>query len=166
MPTLTDEEDIYDNEQPLSFELNLLSLETSQNQTSEGWINYELRLTGVKGTLIHRNGTIHDGDVRSLEKIFSNLEADSCDFEPLEPDFILALKYLENKEAWGFTCMVNYGAAKHKYYGTTAIGFRLKVTKICAQAFASQLKDARIAITKGEDFTGFVTKSIKDNGLA
>jgi hypothetical protein len=166
MPTLTDEENIYDNEQPLSVALNLLNLEVFQNQTTDGWIHYELRLTDGKRSLVELVGTLHDSDVRMLEKMLNNLADDSCDFEPLEPDFTFALEYLEDEEDWGLTCMVNYGAAKHKYYGTTAIGFRLKITKLNAQKFASQLKDARVAITKDEDFTGFVTKSIKDNGLA
>ncbi len=149
MPILRDSEDIYDEKsETLALEFNLLRLETQQNQTKfEGWLEYSLTIYDGEKQLVQRVGAIHEDDVKFLEGFLGKLKADSEDYEPIEPDFVLGIKHV-NEEEWALSCMVNYGEVKHKYYGHSAIGIRLLTDESNARKFADELKEQRISLTK------------------
>ncbi len=150
--------DIEENGQPLSLRLDLLQLETYTDATTEGWIKYDLNLFCGSETITKVSGTIHDNDLRFIEKAFTHVK--KCHIEPLEPDFQIAIESTKYDEIT-ITCMIKYSfSSTDKTYGDSAIGLRLVTTKKAARDFADQLKAERVHLTDDAAFTEYESKQL------
>lgn len=150
--------DIEENNQPLSLEFNLLQLEMYTGGTTEGWMKYDLNLFRGSESIIKVSGTIHDNDLRWIERAFVHVKKHHI--QPTEPDFELVIEPMNDSEIV-VTCMINYGfSSTDKTYGDSAVGIRLTATKKAAKTFADTLKAERTHLTKDMSFTDYELKQL------
>ena len=150
--------DVEENGQPLSLRLDLLQLETYTDATTEGWIKYDLNLFRGSETIIKVSGTIHDNDLRWIERAFAHVKKHRI--QPTEPDFELDIEPMDDNEII-VTCMINYSfSSTDKTYGDSAIGLRFVTTKKAARDFADQLKAERVHLTDDAAFTEYESKQL------
>lgn len=145
----------------LEAELVLRTLETTAEENmSEGWIHYTLDLRRNGKELIATRGTIHDYDVRAIEKLFENPTKKGDEYEPLEPDFTVAIIDHELHGEVQVTFVVNYGHANTMIYDGSGIGIKIPLTKHESILFGAELKKERITLTKDIEFHDYEEKKI------
>lgn len=150
MPTLA-EIDKKKGGHQLSLRLDLRSLESYQDGSTEGWISYGFKLMSAGEEVASCGGTIHDSDIRGLVSFFLESGGGAEIYEPLEPDFeIVAAR--KDEGGITITCFIDDQAAMSAAYGDSGVGVRFNVDDAGMKEFAHELEAERVKITDGKEF--------------
>jgi hypothetical protein len=133
---------------PLSVDIRLLDQETYMHNDTEGWLEYRLELKAGSKAIATTNGTIHDTDVRAIERACITLSNSIQEYEPMEPDFYIVLIKPNDDEAT-FSCYADSGISSEQNgaYSGSNIGISISCVPQEIISFGTKLREERILIT-------------------